>query len=229
MKKKLASILVALSLLLALPSSTTAHGGSDHGIYPWNPGGTGGHHTLAVCLGSMYGGTFWNLSDSAHARLWEAMQAWHNVYGSQALIRAGSGNVQWSGCPSQVYRVYIYVVPGSAYPFYGNGDKMTAQHSQTHISCPGHWPPGGPQYQVCNQNSSIYINDDYLWYVGPGTPPGGSLDFESALIHELGHTLGLSDIGCTTPYVMCNNLNIQQIRRTLHYHDVFNLQYLYNH
>ncbi|HYN50823.1 MAG TPA: matrixin family metalloprotease [Thermoleophilaceae bacterium] len=223
MHRKFVALYLALATLLAFPSTATGHGGGTHGVYPWEPPGSGGEHTLGVCLdSSMYGGGSWNLGDPAHARLWEAMYSWHSVYGSQALVRRGPGSGY--ACPSQSVRLIVYVVPGNGFPFYGSGDKMQAQHS--HLTCTGHWPSSSS----CNQNSSIYINDDYLWYVGTGTPTAGSYDFESGLLHELGHSLGLSDItGCYTPYVMCGTLNVQQIRRTLDPHDVENLQYLYVH
>lgn len=234
MMRKLLVLITTLGLLLALPNATLAHGGvpTNGGVIAWEPAGSGGNHTIGVCLNSsFYGGGSWNLGDPAHARLWEAMQTWHNVYGVQALIRQGAGSGYT--CPNQDRRLVVYVGHSGQPPFTGQYQttRMMSQRSGIDAICLGE-----PWGNFCSANKSLYVNDYWLWYVGTGTPTTGSYDFETGLLHENGHGLGLLDLTppCGQTYLMCTDLlslpngDAPFYMRTLPSHEISNLQASYN-
>ena len=225
MKKKLWAVLCTLGLVLMLPMSSAGHATNPtHGMSPWAPAGGGGLHTIGVCLdASFYGPTTWSTTDPAHLRLKEAMATWNTIYGQQSFVTAGPGG-WWPTCPSTNNRVIMYVKPAGTPPFTG-GDtyiKGQAQHNHS-TNCAGHWLSGSNQ---CNIDSSIYLNDYYWWYVLTGTPPSGTYDLESGLLHELGHTLGLADLSGCSVDAMCP-LSVQQIRRTFGADDYVHVRHLY--
>jgi hypothetical protein len=157
------------------------------------------------------------------------MQTWHSIQGHQALVQAGNGSSPYRACPNSAGRLIVYVKNPGEDPFTGANTYLKMQTQHNHNApygddCADHWPGGS---NLCNVNKSIYINDYYLWYVGSGTTPGNAIDFESGLLHELGHALGLSDISGCTLDAMCVPLNPGVMRRTFGADDYAHIRYLY--
>jgi hypothetical protein len=65
----------------------------------------------------------------------------------------------------------------------------------------------------------VRFNPGLTWHTGAGDPPADKWDLRSAVVHELGHCLGLGDTPenpfSTDPPVMEKSLGIGQKRRTL--------------
>ncbi|TDB36835.1 MAG: hypothetical protein D9V44_10005 [Actinobacteria bacterium] len=91
---------------------------------------------------------------------------------------------------------------------------------------------GSPYNRIIE--SDIVFNDNYAW--GDGT--GGTFDIQAVALHELGHSLNLSDqygtnevspiyTGASQTKVMCGTIGINSQRRTLTEDDIAGARWIY--
>ena len=80
----------------------------------------------------------------------------------------------------------------------------------------------------CQYDTLITLDSSgQAWYYGTGSTPGDQHDYYSAVIHEFGHALHVSDNGSCATCVMDGTLAFGEVRRTLKTHDIGNYTYYY--
>jgi hypothetical protein len=83
-------------------------------------------------------------------------------------------------------------------------------------------------WQITGFDIVVWLNNDdgpRNWYTGSGTPPGGYLDFESVVLHEFGHALGLghTPVAAAVMYYQSS----WDPKRDLHSDDIAGINFIY--
>jgi hypothetical protein len=123
-----------------------------------------------------------------------AAATWNGIIGKD-MIKITASRMDTSGLP--VYDSYITM------------DKESFLMPYQQAVCSNYWAKDTPILK-----SIIYINPN-MNYSTDGVPAFNTVDVESLILHELGHSLGLDHIGFSGKNVMSSTLNQGQSRRAL--------------
>lgn len=178
--RRLAAILIALGLMLALPSSASANHADPHlgNTAGWMPYPDSHNSTysyyIEVCLdSSIGGGPTWNTYNTGYNtqdRIRDAMAAWNALQGEAHFYQSDN-------CATTDTYIKVF------YDDYSDFSEMELVISDSKSCAVGNG--------TCWETAYLHWNKKLDWYVGNGTPPSFQYDAWSMFTHELGHALNL--------------------------------------
>ncbi len=237
-------IFLGATVLAAVFGSATAHGYNLFGPYPWGDDGTTYYNKWGDIFtpGSPGGTITWSImpdgttidpafNDSNISGVSSLNAIMTGLGYEQALDAIERCLAQWSAAAN----IYFVQVPDSGAPFHGatatypntGHIRLGAFPINAGIGAVGYAPPpnGG------NLEGDVLLNANSTFYFDNGAE--GELidvfnDFESLVIHELGHAIGLAHSDAQS--VMSVNYDIYKyVNRLLDPDDVAAAQFLYGH
>ena len=176
MKKRITTILLAVSVLLALPGTASADAYSLTSTGPNWRVSSSYEYWIEVCADASTGSSTWTVGQiPLHDRVRDAVAKWNNL----------STNLRFSlsnSCVLGETRIFVHKNN------YG-GAVSEAEFDRTELWCEGPEP-----WNSCWQKADLKINTAYQWYNGTGTPPSYQLDLYGVFVHEFGHGLVAPDL-----------------------------------
>lgn len=205
MKNRLWRAALTLAMLMAIPTPVSAHPNTDPS---WNTSeqgwiahsdGTTYTYRIPVCLDPLVGGPTWNTAgDARHARIQNAMNIWNNINGELFYWPTNSS------CST---------LHNTGHPFMQISKKDISQLGITDLPSTLCNEPWGLS---CHKEVFVwYDSAGTNWWTGTSTPPAGYYDFESIILHEMGHTMTCSPHSPTTSDVMYSGMGPGVTKRIL--------------